>query len=219
MNVCPDGFLFNFVALTRSEKTSEIGGIPAFLSKSASTSCGTSFARRCSSPGRGAPWSTSSAGLTLADVTTSSGTSELRRLSTLLEISQALAAGTNQKSAFHQVLGILDRHHSIIRSTVALLAGNDDIEVVAAEGPPGGKADAKFRLGEGITGRVVESGKPIVVPTASREPMFLRRTADRPELRPRNSVSFASRSLLTVARSARLALTCVSQRIATTIAR
>ena len=52
---------------------------------------------------------------------TSSGTSELRRLSSLLEISQTLAAGTNQKSALHQVLGILDRHHSIIRSTVALL--------------------------------------------------------------------------------------------------
>ena len=132
------------------------------------------------SPGRGRPMATSSAGLTLADVTTSSSTSELRRLSTLLEISQTLAAGVNQKSALHQVLGILDRHHSIVRSTVALLAANGDIEVVAAEGPPGGKADAKFRLGEGITGRVVQSSKPIVVPKVSREPMFLRRTADRP---------------------------------------
>ena len=74
------------------------------------------------SPGRGVPWSTNSAGLKLAERTTSSGTSELRRLSTLLEISQTLAAGTNQKSALHQVLGILDRHHSIIRSTVALLS-------------------------------------------------------------------------------------------------
>ena len=90
---------------------------------------------------------TNAAGLTLADVTTRSGTSELRRLSTLLEISQALSAGTNQKAALHQVLGILDRHHSVVRSTVALLAANGDIEVVAAEGPPGGKADAKFRLG------------------------------------------------------------------------
>ena len=125
---------------------------------------------------------TSSAGLTKTDLTTSGGSTELRRLSTLLEISQTLAAGTNQKSALHQVLGILDRHHSIIRSTVALLAANDDIEVVAAEGPPGGRADVKFRPGEGITGRVVQSGKPIVVPKASREPMFLRRTAERPEL-------------------------------------
>ena len=132
---------------------------------------------------------TSSAGLKLAETTTSSGTSELRRLSTLLEISQTLAAGTNQKSALHQVLGILDRHHSIIRSTVALLTPNGDIEVVAAEGPPGGKADATFRLGEGITGRVVQSSKPIVVPRVSREPMFLRRTSERPEL-AREEISY-----------------------------
>ncbi len=131
----------------------------------------------------------SSAGLKLADATTSTGTSELRRLSTLLEISQTLAAGANQKNALHQVLGILDRHHSIIRSTVALLAANGDIEVVASEGPPGGKADAKFRLGEGITGRVVQSSKPIVVPRVSREPMFLRRTSDRPEL-AREEISY-----------------------------
>ena len=89
----------------------------------------------------------------------------------------------------HQVLGILDRHHSVIRSTVALLNANGDIEVVASEGPPGGKADAKFRLGEGITGRVVQSGKPIVVPRVSREPMFLRRTSDRPEL-AREEISY-----------------------------
>jgi Nif-specific regulatory protein len=133
---------------------------------------------------------TSAAGLKLADTTTSSGTtSELRRLSTLLEISQTLAAGTVQKAAFHQVLSILERHHNVIRSTVALLAQNGDIEVVAAEGPPGGKADAKFRLGEGITGRVVQSSKPIVVPRISREPMFLRRTAERPEL-AREEISY-----------------------------
>src|SRR5687768_10876375 len=120
---------------------------------------------------------------------TSSGASELRRLSSLLEISQTLAAGTNQKSALQQVLGILDRHHSIIRSTVALLMPNGDIEVVASEGPPGGRADAKFRLGEGITGRVVQSSKPIVVPRISREPMFLKRTSDRPEL-AREEISY-----------------------------
>src|SRR5687768_8233462 len=131
----------------------------------------------------------SSAGLKLAEVITSSHSSELRRLSSLLEISQTLAAGTNQKSALQQVLGILDRHHSIIRSTVALLMPNGDIEVVASEGPPGGRADAKFRLGEGITGRVVQSSKPIVVPRISREPMFLRRTSERPEL-AREEISY-----------------------------
>ena len=125
--------------------------------------------------------------------TTTSGTSELRRLSTLLDISQTLATGLNQKAAFHQVLSILERHHSVVRSTITLLAQNGDIEVVAAEGPPGGKADAKFRVGEGITGRVVQSHKPIVVPRISREPMFLRRTAERPEL-AREEISYVLRT-------------------------
>src|SRR5688572_18557899 len=92
----------------------------------------------------------SAAGLKLAEATTSSGTSELRRLSTLLEISQTLAAGTNHKTALHQVLTILERHHSVIRSTVTLLTASGDIEIAASEGPAGGNADAKFRLGEGI---------------------------------------------------------------------
>jgi Nif-specific regulatory protein len=131
----------------------------------------------------------SSAGLTLADLTTSTGTSERRRLSALLEVSQTLAAGTNQKSALQQVLGILGRHDAVTRSTVALVTRAGDIEVVASEGPPGGRADVTFRMGEGITGRVVQSGKPIVVPRVSREPMFLRRTADRPEL-AREDISY-----------------------------
>jgi Nif-specific regulatory protein len=131
----------------------------------------------------------SSAGLKLAEATTSSSTSELQRLSTLLEVSQTLAAGTNQRSALHQVLSILERRHRVVRSTIALLSPGGEIEVVASEGPPGGKADAKFRLGEGITGRVVQTSKPIVVPRVSREPMFLRRTSDRPEL-AREEISY-----------------------------
>src|SRR5437588_7419203 len=115
--------------------------------------------------------------------TTASSSSELRRLSTFLEISQTLAAAANQKTGLHQVLAILERHHHAMRGTIALVTAPDgDIEVVAFEGPGGAKADAKFHPGEGITGRVVQSGKPIVVPRISREPMFLRRTSDRPEL-------------------------------------
>jgi Nif-specific regulatory protein len=126
--------------------------------------------------------SSSAAGLKLADSTTNGTTNELRRLSTFLEVSQTLAAASNQKTALSQVLLILGRHHGVVRSTIALLTENDDIQVVASEGPAGSKADATFRLGEGITGRVVQSSKPIVVPRVSREPMFLRRTAERPEL-------------------------------------
>ena len=47
----------------------------------------------------------------------------------------------------------------------------------------------RYRVGEGIIGRVVESSKPIVVPRVSREPTFLNRAAKRPEL-PKEELSF-----------------------------
>ena len=40
----------------------------------------------------------------------------------------------------------------------------------------------RYRLGEGIVGKVVESSRPIVVPRVSKEPEFLNRAAKRPEL-------------------------------------
>ena len=37
----------------------------------------------------------------------------------------------------------------------------------------------RYRLGEGIVGKVVESSRPIVVPRVSEEPTFLNRAAKR----------------------------------------
>ena len=36
-------------------------------------------------------------------------------------------------------------------------------------------AKTKYRLGEGLTGRIAETGKPIVSPQVSKEPLFLNR--------------------------------------------
>ena len=49
----------------------------------------------------------------------------------------------------------------------------------------------RYRVGEGITGKVVQTGKPMVVPRVSREPMFLNRAADRPEL-PAQELTYIS---------------------------
>src|SRR5262245_63994229 len=107
---------------------------------------------------------------------------EVRKLSTLLEASQALSATLDLKEALRRVLEILGRHHGAIRSTVTLL--NDetgDVEVEASAGAVAPGKRVRYRLGEGITGQLIETGKPLVVPRASRERMFLHRAADRPE--------------------------------------
>ncbi len=108
---------------------------------------------------------------------------EVRKLSTLLEASQALSATLDLKEALQRVLEILGRHHGAIRSTVVLLnehTGEVELEASAGAIAPGKRV--RYRVGEGITGQVVQTGKPMVVPRVSREPMFLNRAAERPEL-------------------------------------
>src|SRR5438105_6850904 len=104
---------------------------------------------------------------------------EARRLSTLLEVSQALSGTLNIKSAFHGVLEILGRHHGAIRSMVVMLRDGGELFVEASDGLDRPGQAVQYRLGEGITGRVVETGKPIVVPRVSREPAMLNRAARR----------------------------------------
>ncbi len=108
---------------------------------------------------------------------------EVRKLSTLLEASQALSATLDLKEGLQRVLEILERHHGAVRSTVVLL--NDttgDVELEASSGAIAPGKRVRYRVGEGITGQVVQTGKPVVVPRVSREPKFLNRASDRPEL-------------------------------------
>ncbi len=110
-------------------------------------------------------------------------TGEIRKLTTLLDVSQALSTTLNLRAALHRVLEILEQHHGMIRSTVTLLHDDsDELHIEAANGITADGQRARYKIGEGITGRVVESGKHIVVPQVSREPLFLNRAAQRKEL-------------------------------------
>jgi Nif-specific regulatory protein len=104
---------------------------------------------------------------------------ESQRLSTLLEITQALSGTLNLRSALHRVLEILAKHHGYVRSMVTLLHENGELQVEAADGLDTPAHSVKYRVGEGIIGRVVESGKPIIVPRVSKEPAFLNRASKR----------------------------------------
>jgi len=102
---------------------------------------------------------------------TSDGASA-RRLNTLLEVSQALSGTLNLKAAMQRVLGTLIRHHSVVRGMVTLLR-DGELHVEAVEGFDDRARATRIKVGEGITGQVVQSGKPIVVPRVSREPGFM----------------------------------------------
>lgn len=40
------------------------------------------------------------------------------------------------------------------------------------------QSKGRYKLGEGITGKVIESGKPLVIPNVLVEPLFLNRTGE-----------------------------------------
>ena len=108
-------------------------------------------------------------------------TRDARRLSTLLEVSQALSGTLNLKSSMQRVLQILIRHHGVVRGMVTLLR-EGELHVEAIEGFDDRARSLSFKLGEGITGQVGQSGKPIVVPRVSKEPEFLNRMPRRAEI-------------------------------------
>ena len=113
---------------------------------------------------------------------------DARRLSTLLEVSQALSGTLNLKSSMQRVLQILIRHHGVVRGMVTLLR-EGELHVEAIEGFDDRARTVSFKVGEGITGQVAQSGKPIVVPRVSKEPEFLNRMPRRADI-PRHELSF-----------------------------
>ena len=97
-------------------------------------------------------------------------TGEIRKLTSLLEASQALANATNFKASLHRVLEILEKSHDAQRSAVALASGDQQMEVVASMGPGRDRSWQTGLPGGALARQVFTTGRPVVVPRASREP-------------------------------------------------
>ena len=99
-------------------------------------------------------------------------TNETRRLATLLEISQALSGVLNLKAALHSVLDILERRHQVAGGAVMLVERDSrETHLEAAGGVrlPGPRGRNRSE-GSGVTERVLDSAKAVVVPRVSQEP-------------------------------------------------
>jgi Nif-specific regulatory protein len=116
----------------------------------------------------------------LSDELTDSASSAPEPLDTLVEIGNALAGVMSPTTAFEEVLGILGRRWGATRGAVSLLdPRSGEISIRSSHGLTASGRGARYGLGEGILGRVVESGRPVVVPRISQEPMFLNRAGQR----------------------------------------
>jgi Nif-specific regulatory protein len=103
-----------------------------------------------------------------------------RRLTALLEVSQALGSTLDTRAAVEKVLEILDRELGMKRGAIALLEGDGVLKIQYAYGlSEGERQRGRYKVDEGVTGKVVASGRPIIVPQVSKEPLFLHRTRKR----------------------------------------
>ena len=100
-----------------------------------------------------------------------------RELETLYRISQLIAAKPRQRQALSEVLDVLDKELDMNRGTISLLApdGQGIMIEVAHNLQEEHRRRAHFHMGEGVTGRVIKTGKPMIVPRVSREALFLNR--------------------------------------------
>jgi Nif-specific regulatory protein len=100
-----------------------------------------------------------------------------RQLSDLLELSQTLGSTLNLRAALQRVLALLEEGHATLSAVIVLRDGDSgELAVEAASGAGAAAPKARYRVGEGIVGRVVQSGRPVIVPQVSREPLFLDRS-------------------------------------------
>ena len=98
-------------------------------------------------------------------------------LDALDRIAHILSTGMRQKQLLAEVLDTLDNELGMKRGTLTLLSPDrKEIMIEVAHGFPEERSrKVRYRIGEGITGKVIQTGKPIVVPKVSKEPTFLNR--------------------------------------------
>jgi Nif-specific regulatory protein len=94
----------------------------------------------------------------------------LQQLDGLCRISRALSAGADRQEALCHVLEILDGEFGLNRGTITLLAPDGkQVRIEAVHDLSERKSRSiTYRIGEGVTGRVMETGKAAIVPRVSR---------------------------------------------------
>ncbi len=105
----------------------------------------------------------------------------LEEISLLYEISEALNQHMDMKKSLFKVLGVLSESLNLVRGIIFLTnRENGEIRIEIAHGiSEETTRQIKYLPGEGIVGKVVESGKAAVVPRISEEPLFLDKTHSR----------------------------------------
>ncbi|MBW2521596.1 MAG: sigma 54-interacting transcriptional regulator [Deltaproteobacteria bacterium] len=109
---------------------------------------------------------------------------ELEDITCLYEVTRVLASSKDLRASLAHIMEVLSSLKNMHNGTVTIinpLTGQLEIEV--AHGMPAeARKRGKYKVGEGITGRVVATGQPIVIPHIGAESDFLNRTRTRGDI-------------------------------------
>lgn len=106
---------------------------------------------------------------------------ENRILSALLEVSRVLNSSFELEKNLSRTMSAIGNFLEMERGSVFLLDQHSkQLKIVAAHGLTKEQIErGKYRIGEGIVGRVLEQGSPLVIPNVGEEPLFLNKTGSR----------------------------------------
>ena len=109
---------------------------------------------------------------------------ELKELTLLFDISISLNKSKNIKDVLHQILEMMAKYIGMDRGTITLVKkGSSEINIEEAYGLSSEeKARGKYKVGEGIIGKVVKSGMSVYIPRISDEPQFMDKTKARKKI-------------------------------------
>ncbi|MGE5255216.1 MAG: sigma-54 interaction domain-containing protein [Hyphomicrobiales bacterium] len=108
-------------------------------------------------------------------------TDRIENITLLYEITKALNEHLDLKRSLYKVLDILSSSMEMVRGIITLLDPlRNEIHIEVAHGISRSTIErVRYKLGEGVTGQVIESGKAVAIARISEEPRFLDRTASR----------------------------------------
>ncbi|MEI6757428.1 MAG: GAF domain-containing protein [Chlorobium sp.] len=102
-------------------------------------------------------------------------------ISLLAEVSRTITNENDINKVLRLVLFIMSENMNMLRGMITIL-NRDTREIVINESfglTEKEKERGRYQIGEGIIGQVVKTGKPVIVPNISDEPLFLDRTRSR----------------------------------------
>ncbi|OQY55032.1 MAG: sigma-54-dependent Fis family transcriptional regulator [Desulfobacteraceae bacterium 4572_88] len=104
---------------------------------------------------------------------------KIEEITLLYEISKALNEQLDLRKSLYKVLAILSNSMDMSRGAVTILHPlRNEIVIEVAHGLSENVIrNVRYKLGEGVTGKVIETGEAIAIPQISKNPLFLDRTA------------------------------------------